>query len=192
MPERKAYCGWCQALISTTPEGKSLSLRAWSDKLEAATLDFTVEEVPAPLCPKNVTNYLLDGFTMSDVTDEKPDPLVKINDDDMNSFIPVQFVEACHQRDFRNGWRIYRVCPKVQGGGVYTLNFSYGRSLYTEIYVNGKHVETIDKYINGQYTTKQFTVEAGDTPDIRILMHCQNESEYGAGFAGRVEMMEVI
>ncbi len=192
LPERRAYCGWCQALISTKLGGKTLSLRAWGDKLEAATLDFTVEEVPAPLCPKNVTNYLLDGFTMSNVTDEKPDPLVKISDDDMNSFIPVQFVEACHQRDFRNGWRIYRVCPKVQGGGVYTLNFSYARSLYTEIYINGQHIETIDKYINGLYVTKQFTVAAGDTPDIRILMHCQNESEYGAGFAGKVEMMEVL
>jgi hypothetical protein len=53
-------------------------------------------------------------------------------------------------------------------------------------------VETIDKYINGQYTTKEFAVAAGDTPDIRILMHCQNESEYGAGFAGKVEMMEVL
>lgn len=192
-PERRAYCGWCQALISTRVGAETLSLRAWADGLEADTLTFDVEKVPAPYCPQNVTNYLLDGFTMSStVWDEKPNPLVEIADNDMNSFIPVQLVNDHHQRDFRNGWRIYRICPKVHSNGTYTLSFSYARSLYTEVYVNGKHIDTVDRYINGRYTTKAFTVSDGETPDIRILMHAENESECGAGLAGRVEMMECL
>lgn len=193
MPERKAYCGWCQALISTRVGAEALTLRARADGLEADELTFTVDRVPAPNCPKNVTNYLLDGITMSStVSAEKPNPLVEIADNDMNSFIPVQLVNEHHQKDFRNGWRTYRICPKVHGNGTYTLDFTYARSLYTELYINGQHVETIDHYINGRYTSKSFAVTDGQPLDIRILMHAENESEYGAGLAGRVEMIECI
>ena len=84
------------------------------------------------------TNTTREGFTMSEVSAQRPDPLVEIAEDNMNSFIPVTFVRNCHQRDFYDGWRIYRVTPEIYDDATYTVRFSYIRFNYAEVYVNGK------------------------------------------------------
>lgn len=142
------------------------------------------------ICPKNVTNYILDGFTMSEVTAEKPDPLVAITANDMNSFTPVQFIKDVFQKDFRDGWRIYRTRPRIAKDGTYKLDFIRARFRYMEIYVDGKQIDLVDTYTRGGYVTKSFAVKADTTPDIRILMYVENESPIGAGICTRVEMKE--
>ena len=190
VPYRQAFCGLCQALITSKLGAKSLKLRAWSEGLEAAEIVFDVNEVPAPICPKNVTNYILDGFTMSAVTEEKPDAAAEIADNDMNSFTPIQFVKDVFQSDFRNGWRIYRTRPKAIKDGEYRLDFLRARFAYGEIYVDGKLVDKIETPVRGGYVSKPFTVKADTTLDIRILLNVQNEKFPAAGISGRVEMKE--
>ena len=190
VPYRQAFCGLCQALITSKLGAKALKLRAWSEGLEAAEIVFDVNEVPAPICPKNVTNYILDGFTMSAVTEEKPDAAAEIADNDMNSFTPIQFVKDVFQSDFRNGWRIYRTRPKAIKDGEYRLDFLRARFAYGEIYVDGKLVDKIETPVRGGYVSKPFTVKADTTLDIRILLNVQNEKFPAAGISGRVEMKE--
>ena len=192
LPERRAFGGLCQALITAKTDAKKISLRAWSEGLAEAVLDFEVEQVPQPICPKDVTNYILDGFTMSAVTTEKPDPLMEIAGDDMNSFVPIQFVKDVFQKDFTDGWRIYRVQPKTRKDGIYKLDFVRARFRYAEIYVDGKQVDLVDTYTRGKYVTKEFPIAAGQNPDIRILLYVENESAYGAGISGSVEMKETL
>ena len=190
VPYRQAFCGLCQTLITSKLGAKALKLRAWSEGLEAAEIVFDVNEVPAPICPKNVTNYILDGFTMSAVTEEKPDAAAEIADNDMNSFTPIQFVKDVFQSDFRNGWRIYRTRPKAIKDGEYRLDFLRARFAYGEIYVDGKLVDKIEAPVRGGYVSKPFTVKADTTLDIRILLNVQNEKFPAAGISGRVEMKE--
>jgi beta-galactosidase len=190
VPYRQAFCGLCQALITSKLGAKTLKLRAWSEGLEAAEIIFDVSDVPAPLCPKNVTNYILDGFTMSAVTEEKPDATAEIADNDMNSFTPIQFVKDVFQSDFRNGWRIYRTRPKAIKDGEYRLDFLRARFAYGEIYVDGTLVDKIETPVRGGYVSKPFTVKADTTLDIRILLNVQNERFPAAGISGRVEMKE--
>ena len=190
VPYRQAFCGLCQALITSKLGAKTLKLRAWSEGLEAAEIIFDVSDVPAPLCPKNVTNYILDGFTMSAVTEEKPDAAAEIADNDMNSFTPIQFVKDVFQSDFRNGWRIYRTRPKAIKDGEYRLDFLRARFAYGEIYVDGTLVDKIETPVRGGYVSKPFTVKADTTLDIRILLNVQNERFPAAGISGRVEMKE--
>ena len=190
IPERQAFCGLCQALITARIGAKALSLRVWSEGLKEATLDFELMQAPQPICPKDVTNYILDGFTMSAVTEKKPDPLMEISGDDMNSFTPIQFVKDVFQKDFRDGWRIYRVQPKTRKDGIYRLDFVRARFRYAEIYVDGKQVDLVDTYTRGRYVTKDFAIRAGQNPDIRILLYVENETVYGAGISGSVEMKE--
>lgn len=189
LPERRAYCGWCQALITSDIGANAISLRVWADGLVEDTLTLDVERVPAPICPKSVAYHALDGFTMSSVTCDKPDATVRLADNDMNSFEPVTFVNHCHQKDFCDGWRIYRVTPEIYADASYLLRFSYIRFKYAEVYVNGKLIDKINERKNGEYATPEFFANAGEKVDIRILMYTDNENPlYGAGIAGIVEM----
>ena len=187
---RKAFCGYCQALITAKRGAKEISLRAWSEGLAEDNLSFEIKDVPAPICPKNVTNYILDGFTMSEVMAEKPDPLMEIAGNDMNSFTPIRFVKDVFQKDFRDGWRLYRTRPRTTKSGVYKIDFIRVRFRYMEVYVNGKQIDLVDEYTRGKYVTKPFEVNADETLDIRILMYVENESPIGAGITDRVEMKE--
>ena len=191
LPERHAYCGHCQALVTAKTGAEKISVRVWGEGLEESVIDLDVVKVDPPVCPVTATNYALSGFTMSEVYDERPDPLVKLADNDMNSFSPVQLVYHRHQPDFHDGWRIYRVVPKIYIGSECKLRFSYARFHYAEIYVNGVLLDTVDRHVNGEYITPTFTAEKDSSVDIRILMRTENEStQYGAGLAGRVEMFE--
>ncbi len=192
IPQRKAFCGLCQALITSRIGAESIKLRAWSEGLEEAVFTFEIENVPRPICPQAVTNYILDGFTMSAITAEKPDALMDIADNDMNSFNPVQFAKDVFQNDFRDGWRIYRTRPKISKNGIYKLDFIRARFRRLELYVDGKQIDCVDTYTRGGYVTKEFEVVAGETPDIRILMYVENESAIGAGISDRVEMKETL
>ena len=191
LPERRAYCGLCQALITSNLGAKAITVRAVSDGLVGESIDLDVIDVPAPLCPASTSVYMLDGFTMSEVTTERPDPLVEIAEDNMNSFIPVTFVRNCHQKDFYDGWRIYRVTPELYADATYSIRFSYIRFNYAEVYVNGKLYDTVKEKKNGYYEIPEILGKAGSSLDVRILMYVENETkQYGAGIAGIVEIQE--
>ena len=190
VPYRKAFCGWCQALITADVGAKSLKLRATSENLQSAETIFNVQEVPAPTVPKAVTNYVLEGFTMSEVTDEKPNAIMEIADNDMNSFTPIQFVKDVFQQDFIKGWRIYRTVPKAAKDGIYRLDFLRSRFVYGEIYVNGELVDKIETPVYGGYVSKPFSVKADTSLDIRILLYAEHEKRIPCGISGRIEMKE--
>ena len=192
LPERHAFCGWCQALVTSELGAKSIKVRAISDGLIEDSIELDVVAVEPPLCPASSTVYILEGFTMSSVSEEKPDPLVEISEDNMNSFIPVSFVRHCHQKDFYDGWRIYRVTPEIYSDAGYLVRFDYIRFNYAEVYVNGKLVDTVKEKKNGFYEIPRIDAKAGTTLDIRILMYVENETkEYGAGIAGIAEIQEI-
>ena len=169
---------------------KAIKLRATSEGLQPAEITFNVQEVSAPLLPKAVTNYILDGFTMSAVAEEKPDATAEIADNDMNSFTPIQFVKDVFQQDFIKGWRIYRTRPKIAKDGIYRLDFLRSRFVYGEIYVNGELVDKIETPVYGGYVSKPFAVKANTTLDIRILLYVEHEKRIPCGISGRIEMKE--
>ena len=191
LPERRAYCGLCQALVTSKLGAENISVRVYSEGLAEQIVTLNVISVEQPVLVKNAANYRIGGFTMSAVTDERPDPLIELADNDMNSFTPVELVHYQHQPDFHDGWRIYRVCPRVYEKTTCALRFSYIRFHYAEIYVNGKLLDTVDRHLNGEYVTPFFNAQPNSTPDVRILMRTENENpRYGAGLAGIAEIYE--
>ena len=50
--------------------------------------------------------------------------------------------------------------------------------------------DKIENGVRGGYVSAPFRVKVGETHDIRILLHVENESPVGAGISGRVEMKE--
>ncbi len=188
---RKLYCGHAQALITANREAESLSVRVYSEGLTDQTVTFDVVTVEEQYYLTDASSNILDGFTMSSVTEERPDATIKLADNDMNSFSPVTLVNHHHQCDFYDGWRIYRVTPNIINTAVYQLNFTYMRSHYTEVYVNGELIDTVTEHLNGKYTTPEFELIGGTKADIRFLMYVRGETKTcGAGLAGLVEIVE--
>ena len=131
----------------------------------------------------DVTGFMLGGFTMSSVSETRPDPLAEISDNNMNSFTPVQFRRDERQGDFCRGWRIYRTTPKIFRKGIYKILFSNILFSHAEIYVNGKQIDCSDETTESRYETGAFSVTAELNTDIRILLYADTEDKKGAGIS---------
>ena len=195
LPERHAYCGLCQALVTSDLNAKSIKLIATSERLESAEYDFMVESVDQPVCPEIARITVLNSFTMSRVyaLEEKPDPNMHISDDDMNSFTPVTFVHGALQKDFTGGYRIYRMKTKVTSRTAdYIIRFIWGHWDGVFVYINGKCVLDLPWRHAGPYKTGAFRLCEGEEIDIRILVHALPEhAKAGAGFADAISLEEV-
>ena len=185
LPERHAYHGLCQVLVTSKTGADAVALRAEADGLPMEELPFEIEHVPAPRTVRNVSDFVLDGFTMSSVTEEKPDAVRRIEDNDMNSFTPVRFEWNSFGSDFVSGWRIFRVTPQVRRGGTYRIVFARMKGKSAEVFVDGTSVGRADSP-RGGFATEDFTLEAGSAPDIRILM--EGDGSGGCGIAGIVRL----
>ncbi len=185
LPERHAYHGLCQVLVTSKTGAGSIMLRAEADGLPMAELPFEIEHVPAPRTVQNVSDFVLDGFTMSSVTEEKPDAVRRIEDNDMNSFTPVRFEWNSFGSDFVSGWRIFRVTPQVRRGGTYRILFGKMKGKSAEVFVDGVSVGRTDSP-RGGFATEDFTLEPGSALDIRVLM--EGDGNGGCGIAGIVRL----
>lgn len=189
IPERHAYCGLCQALVTSKLGADKISVRAHSEGLVEDVVELNVNKVEPPVIVESARNYMLSGFTASAVTAERPDPLVELADNDMNSFVAVDLASIHCQLDFLDGWRIYRVQPQIYDNTKCYIRFSITRFYYAEVYVDGKLVEKVDRHLNGEYITPVFDVKANSKADVRILMRMDGaDPNYGAGLAGVAEL----
>ncbi len=187
---RKLYKGRCQAIISAKCGGKSGTLIVKADGVESAKIDYELLESDE----KNIAGAksgTISEMTMSAITLEKPDPLVKIADNDMNSFTPVSCIGS-HQNDFHNGWRIYRFHANLPENCRYGFTFLNFVSDHTEVYVDGKQVFATDEkfgYFYGGVQRVSFSFEAqpNDNAEFRILLH-----ETDAGYGGMRDGVDLI
>jgi beta-galactosidase len=188
LPERKAFHGWCQVLITSRLGGETLTLQARSEGLQTATLPLIVEKVAAPLCPLAVRDHQLTGFAVSQLYAERPNPTESVADNDMNSYRPITIVRDQRLVPFGMGWRIYRVVPQLAQTTSCSIAFTDILCDCMEIYVDGTLLDRVDSPLCGAYETPAFTITAYVNTDIRILMRVGREDGRGAGIGGLVEL----
>ena len=189
IPERHAFCGLCQALITSRLNADGITVRAHAEGLLEDSVTLNVCKITPPVIVESVNNTTLSGFTASSVTSVRPDPLVKLADNDMNSFTAVELSGNNYQIDYLDGWRIYRVQPQIFNKTDCYVRFSKVCFNYAEIYVDGKLIDKVEGYLNGEYRTPFFKVNANSKSDIRILMYIDKApSVEGAGIAGVAEL----
>ena len=189
---RKLYKGRCQAIISAKCGGKSGTLIVKADGVESAKIDYELLESDE----KNIAGAksgTISEMTMSAITLEKPDPLVKIADNDMNSFTPVSCIGS-HQNDFHNGWRIYRFHARLPENCKYGFSFLNFVSDHTEVYVDGKLIFATDEKLGCFYSAASafsfpFEAEPNDNAEFRILLH-ETDADYG-GMRDGVDLITV-
>ncbi len=109
LPQRSLFAGHAQALVQSKVGAKNIAVRAFGDGLESAEFSLNVLDVPKPSYIYSATNRSLNGFTISSETFEnEPDALVKIADNDMNSFEAIGFDPWNVRPGFNKGWKIFR------------------------------------------------------------------------------------
>lgn len=180
LPERRLYAGRCQALVSAKSGGSYGSLTVKAEGLPEEKIQFTLKKTDVVQLPL-VKSFVISDFTMSAITEEKPDPLVEIKDNDMNSFVPVSALGS-HQNDYHNGWRIYRALVRLPEGNKFALELLDFVSDETEIYVNGKLVfVSAEKfcYANKKGVTFTFDAKGNETADIRFLFRVAGKTYAG-------------
>ena len=198
LPERHAYCGLCQALVTSKTGAERIKLIAESEGLEGAEFDFTVEAIEPPVCPTPCNYMFITSFTMSEVFKARPDVLMNIADSDMNSLTPVNFEPRRFQRDFSQGYRIYRTVTTALKTGEMRLRFPRLMFQGFEVYVNGKlmgecNLPNMLREVR-THTTGTFNTVKGETLDIRILV-CSNdttENENGTGISDGIYLEYMI
>ncbi len=177
LPERDLFNGKCQAIIRALPNADTLRIRVYGDGLKEAIVEPEVLKVPAPNYMESAENNIVYGVTQSIVTAERPDPLIQLADNDMNTFTSVQFSWDYFQRDFKSGWRIYRATPVVSEGEM-LLELSAVRAASVEIYVDEEQIFANTEGVEGCVVCP-FTASSAGRVDIRILIHSKESEESG-------------
>ena len=189
LPQRKLFKGRCQAIVSAKFGGKKGALIVKADGVESARIEYELK----PSTNKEIASAntrIISEMTMSEITDQKPDPLVKLAGNDMNSFTPVSCI-GCHQNDFHNGWRIYRFHANLPENANYGMCFLQLETDHVEVYVDGKLVFCPNKKFGslyGENQTVRFTFDArpNENAEFRILLH-ETDARYG-GMRDGVEL----
>ena len=187
IPERDLFAGWCQALVTSKLGAKSIKVIATSEGLAPAEIELDITEVKTPDCIFSDISYDLSGVTMSDVSEVRPDPLVELRADNMNSFMAVGFEEDRYQTDFIKGYRIYRATPALEDGK-YNLVLPRACADSVEIYVDGNLCLEKKEEMRNAMVECTFTTPKTEKADIRILIGVDAEIPSGAGISKAVRI----
>lgn len=187
-PERQLFAGKCQAIIRALPKAKNLRIRVWGEGLQEAIFEPEIRQVEEPNYVLSTKNDILYGVTQSSVTAERPDPLIYLEEHDVNTFAVVEFLWDFYQREFSSGWRIYRVTPEITHEKMF-LSFADVRCTSMEVYVDEKLVFESKGRLEGEVTCP-FEAQKGRVVDIRILMSGDNPD--GNGIRKCIRLFENI
>ncbi len=183
-PMRKAYCGYCQAIVRALPGAVGISVRAYADGLEDATFVPVIERCEKPHYLATTHVCEVRNLTAMAPTDKKPDPLMFVADDDMNSFTPLATND--YQPYFTRGYMLCRAfvnAPERVAGAdsemPYVLKFDMKKATGMEIYVNTRKI--FCEYTDGNFRLPAkkypFFAEAGEKLEFRILLYLNEENK---------------
>ncbi len=187
LPERDLFAGWCQALVMSKIGAKSIKIVATSEGIESDQIELDIVSVRQPNCIFSVQNYDINGVTMSDVTLVRPDPLIELSDDNMNSFFAVGFKSGEYQTDYNNGWRIYRATPWVKDGN-FILSLPNVYADKVEVYIDGEAVFVTDAAVYGGAINVPFLSKNSSNKEIRILTYVESATDKGAGIGNAIRI----
>lgn len=188
IPERDLFAGWCQALVMSKLGAKSIKVVATAEGLEPAQIELEVVEVEQPLCIFSVVNADVSGVTMSEVFSERPDPLVELREDNMNSFMAVGFKADVYQLDYFKGWRTYRAMHDIPEAGTYEISLPNVYADSIEIYVDSKLVHATKGATYGKEVSCLIEADEPKKIELRMLFYAENAPAKGAGICEAVRI----
>ncbi len=177
LPKRKLFAGKAQAIIRVLPKGKNVKIRVCAEGLgETVLIPDIRRSEPLKIIPGTV-DYYIHTVTQSCVTKHRPNPIMKIADNDMNTFTAVHFSFEHFQHDFTAGWRIYRIKTRLNQTNMLLVLQSVRGSL-VDIYINEELCLSAEK-CNGEKITCPVCGIIDRETEIRILIKGYETGENG-------------
>ncbi len=190
LPERNLFAGWCQVLVMSKLHAKAIRIVASGEGLESASLDLQVVSVEQPECILSGVNDYIEGFTESAITMQRPDPLIYLEENNMNSFQPVGFQDSVYQLDYYDGWRIYRAMTTVSETGNYRLSLPRVYADQLEMYVNNVLYYEAKTAIHHGSAECTIAAESGEKLEIRLLLYVEKAGISGGGISEAVRLIK--
>lgn len=197
-PERKLYYGLCQAIIRVNHNAQFVKIKVHGDELEEKVFVPVIENSKETNYIYSVVNNYITKLEATAPSEEWIDPLMKIDIDDMNTFLPLEIEDDCFQRDYRYGWKLYRIFLKLPQSGDNAVQRDY--SLYFDdvkinkmfVYVDGKEIYKTNithRYTEGVVNC-EFRGTEGSTVELRALIHINIEGDSnGCGFRKSIRLI---
>lgn len=174
--DHTVFHGLMQAIVSVNKGAKNIKVTASGEGLRSCEFVAEILDSDDVEFIESTPNYNIGGFTMSEVSPERIDPLMFIGDNDVNTFMPLDIPLKNYQNDFFGGYKLYRTVmplPFIPNfNGVYTVEIGYAHYEEIEIYIDGKQVyaEKSEQWAINKPVRFSFPGKAGETAEMRILM----------------------
>ena len=184
---RRLFSGLCQLIVKSEENADKITVYAYGEGLEGTKFSFDVRHTQRLECIYMTENRSLNAFTANPVPFvTRPDPLMYIADNDMNTLSPIDVSVRVFSEDFSQGWRLYRAFfetgtkPKSALNNKCTVKFKLGRVQCSsmEVYLDG---ELICSSASIPAITFEFehNLEYGKKCELRFLLKAYTEEKNG-------------
>lgn len=139
--ERDLFHGCAQVIVQVADGASTLSVSASADGLAPCTVDIEVKQRGQEIryIPSVSEMYVNVWREKAELSQERPDPMMKIEDSDMNTWEIVRPGSEDKKFDVAGGYALYRaVCDVPEGR--YVLHFHELMGNAAEIYLDGEKV----------------------------------------------------
>lgn len=177
--KRRLFNGLCQVIVKQSDGAPSLTLRAKSDGLEEASCTVSVREkdIKPVFIPSINEKYIVKWRETVELLQERPDPNVKIEDHDMNTWAIIS-AGGSYEDKFKGsvGYSLYKTTASVAA----TDNFIIFREIMgneVEVFVNGKQ-----QFIGNCEWGRKIDIDVSDISgeaDIAVIIHSTKEKSNG-------------
>ena len=176
---RKLFNGLCQVIVKQNDGAKSVTLTAETDGIAAVKFTVPVKECDTkPQYIKAITEKYISTWRMTaSLSKERPDPNVKIEDHDMNTWA-VTTVGNGFDEVFNDntGYALYKTTAEVADNDT-TLIFKDISGTFAEIFINGKEVFS-GKCAWGNKIQIPLNGISGKC-EIAVIIYSENENDGG-------------
>lgn len=188
LPERKLYNGYCQVIVRSKINAEKIILSATSENIESAQTEFKVEKVEKPEYIFCTDGRVISNWRMSvDTYDKRPDPDMRIEDNDMNTFESIELEYGF--QNFTSGYKMFRSCFELVNnkGMTYKMSFPSVSAEEFEVYINGEPV--LHAYPGYEKELEaEFVSQGSRHNEVRIIVKAVQGKK--SGLKGDVEISE--
>lgn len=176
-PYRKLYHGCCQMILGNC-DLEDVTIRVSAEGLESASAEILVEQAEMIPYMKTVKERVVEGWGLFyKLFDEMPDPNIKVDANDMNSFEPVAFtgVPQPQLADQLNKYGLYRTVFDAGKPGEKRYIYFGDVKGHVWIYLDGQKVAERTDEFGGELSVELAEEMAGEHTLAVIIQNANRE-----------------
>lgn len=177
--QRRLFNGLCQVIVKQTDGAGKVTLTAVSDGLEGASgvIEVKQKDAAAVFIPSVKEKYIIKWRETVELLTERPDPNVKIEDHDMNTWAVID-AGGDYEDKFKGsvGYSLYKTAAYISNSDNFII-FNEIMGNEVEVFVNG-----VQKFAGSCEWGEKITVDVSGISgeaDIAVIIHSTKKKSNG-------------